>query len=150
MPFRPDLEGFQVRSTPRPYRVIWDGQTNPGLFLQRILDQNPRNLLLIDQKVSELNRAKFQVNAERVFQAQAKEEFKTMAGVTVVIEFLQKNGFSKGETLAVVGGGIIQDVGAFASACYKRGIPWVYFPTTLLSMCDSCIGGKAGINHGGA
>ena len=30
---------------------------------------------------------------------------------------------------------------------YKRGIPWVFFPTTLLSMCDSCIGGKTGINY---
>jgi 3-dehydroquinate synthase len=29
-----------------------------------------------------------------------------------------------------------------------RGLPWVYAPTTLLGMADSCIGGKSSINVG--
>jgi 3-dehydroquinate synthase len=31
-----------------------------------------------------------------------------------------------------------------------RGVKWVYFPTTLLGMADSCIGGKSSINAGEA
>jgi 3-dehydroquinate synthase len=31
-----------------------------------------------------------------------------------------------------------------------RGIDWVFTPTTLLSMCDSCIGSKMGVNHKGS
>jgi 3-dehydroquinate synthase len=29
-----------------------------------------------------------------------------------------------------------------------RGVPWIYYPTTMLSMADSCIGGKSSINVG--
>ena len=61
--------------------------------------------------------------------------------------FLNGLGVTKGEKLVVVGGGITQDIGAFVAASYKRGIDWVLLPTTLLSMCDSCIGGKTGINY---
>ncbi len=41
----------------------------------------------------------------------------------------------------------MQDVGAFAAACFRRGLPWQLVPTTLLSIADSCIGAKTGINH---
>ena len=35
-----------------------------------------------------------------------------------------------------------------ASNLFLRNVDWYFFPTTLLSMCDSCIGGKCGINAG--
>ena len=47
----------------------------------------------------------------------------------------------------VIGGGILQDIGAFACAMYKRGTPWTFIPTTLLSQADSCLGGKTAINY---
>ena len=31
-----------------------------------------------------------------------------------------------------------------------RGIAWTYAPTTLMSMADSCIGGKSSLNVSGA
>jgi hypothetical protein len=45
-----------------------------------------------------------------------------------------------------VGGGVIQDIATFSASIYMRGIQWTYMPTTLLSMTDSCIGGKSSIN----
>jgi len=50
--------------------------------------------------------------------------------------------------LYVIGGGILQDLGAFSGAMYKRGIPWTFVPTTLLSQADSCLGAKTAVNHG--
>jgi len=45
-----------------------------------------------------------------------------------------------------LGGGTVGDVAGFAAATYLRGIRLAQVPTTLLSMVDSAIGGKTGID----
>jgi 3-dehydroquinate synthase len=45
-----------------------------------------------------------------------------------------------------LGGGVLGDLGGFAAASYRRGVPFVQIPTTLLSMVDSSVGGKLGID----
>ncbi len=48
--------------------------------------------------------------------------------------------------LIALGGGVVGDVAGFLAATYMRGIQYIQFPTTLLSMIDSAIGGKTGVN----
>lgn len=48
--------------------------------------------------------------------------------------------------VVALGGGVVGDLAGFVAACYMRGVPVVQVPTTLLSMVDSSVGGKAGVN----
>jgi len=105
---------------------------------------NTHDVLIIDKNVSEL----YDISSdyERVITFDAIEENKYMKNVLNVIEQLSDYNTKKSDTLHVYGGGITQDVAGMAASMYKRGLNWCYTPTTLLSMCDSCIGSKVNVN----
>lgn len=79
----------------------------------------------------------------------ATEDNKTVAGMETVVQFLQQNNATRSTTIVAIGGGIVQDISSLAAHLYYRGLPFYFIPTTLLAMCDSCIGAKCGLNYGG-
>lgn len=141
---------FNVSSVPRSYRVVLDAELDPCTSIQAHLARDPKNVLIIDQKVYALYGKAIDWPEDKIFQVTATEIFKEMESVLALYDFLHRHQITKRETLVVVGGGITQDISAFAAATYKRGLNWVFFPTTLLAMADSCIGGKAGVNYRGS
>ncbi|MCK9202942.1 MAG: 3-dehydroquinate synthase [Bacteroidales bacterium] len=48
--------------------------------------------------------------------------------------------------MITLGGGMVTDLGGFTAAGYKRGIPCIHIPTTLLGQVDAAIGGKTAVN----
>ena len=48
--------------------------------------------------------------------------------------------------IVAVGGGVVGDLAGFMAASWNRGVRLLQVPTTLLSMVDSSVGGKTGIN----
>ncbi len=59
---------------------------------------------------------------------------------------LAEQGLSRTDCLAALGGGVVGDLTGFAAATFLRGIPFVQFPTTLLAMVDSSVGGKTAVD----
>ena len=134
-----------INSVPQKYKVQIH-TSRPSLLLEELYSEG--DVLLIDYKL--INLHDIRASKYNMFPIHAEENNKTIETCLELISYLKKNGFNKANTLHVVGGGIVQDIGSFAAAVYKRGIKWILYPSTLLSMCDSCIGGKNGINFNGA
>jgi 3-dehydroquinate synthase len=79
---------------------------------------------------------------------EATESAKNLESVTRLLEQLRDLGGTRHTHMMAAGGGIVQDLATFSASCYMRGIRWTYLPTTMLSMVDSCIGGKSSLNVG--
>lgn len=67
----------------------------------------------------------------------------------ILISLLNRiSAYDRNKTLFLIalGGGVVGDLAGFAASVYKRGIPYIQIPTTLLSQVDSAIGGKTAID----
>ena len=141
-------EALTVESSPRPYTVEFISHLPLAASIEAAIEREIHPIILADRRVLDMylpgSRA---IAAAPSLIADVSEDFKTLDGVMQLTELLQSCGATRSSMLFVIGGGIIQDVGAFAGAMYKRGIPWTFIPTTLLSQGDSCVGGKTGINY---
>jgi 3-dehydroquinate synthase len=56
---------------------------------------------------------------------------------------------TRSDLLINLGGGVVTDLGGYVAATYKRGMPFIHIPTTLIGQADAAIGGKTGINFSG-
>ncbi|MDX8407781.1 MAG: 3-dehydroquinate synthase, partial [Mariprofundaceae bacterium] len=75
------------------------------------------------------------------------ERFKNLETWSLILDALMQARLSRNEPVIALGGGVVGDMTGFAGACYRRGIPFVQVPTTLLAQVDSSVGGKTAINH---
>jgi 3-dehydroquinate synthase len=75
------------------------------------------------------------------------EAYKTLATLEQIFDTLIEKNHNRGTTLIALGGGVVGDMCGFAAACYQRGVQFIQIPSTLLSMVDSSVGGKTGVNH---
>jgi 3-dehydroquinate synthase len=135
----------EIKSYNKTYTVDYNNKT-----LTDLLEDNfhENDFIVIDRNVFNLDNSWFvNIDIKSYFILDAIEDNKNMDTVLQIVDMLICNKFNKNNKLLVIGGGITQDVGGFASAIYKRGINWVLIPTTLLSISDSCIGGKVGVNR---
>lgn len=74
------------------------------------------------------------------------EQSKNAENFIALLNFLAENHFTRTDTVAALGGGVVGDLAGFAAASYTRGMNFVQIPTTLLSCVDSSVGGKTAID----
>lgn len=76
----------------------------------------------------------------------AGEPSKSFAALETITRAMIQAGLDRKAFLIALGGGVIGDLAGFAASIFYRGIPYIQIPTTIVSVVDSSVGGKTGIN----
>lgn len=84
-----------------------------------------------------------------VYTIEQGEQSKNIDNLKNILQFMLSNDFKRNDCVIALGGGVVGDLAAFSASIYMRGIDFYNIPTTLLSMVDSSVGGKTGIDFGG-
>ncbi len=149
-----------MEDLPVPETVVTDliVQSHRGPYRARFLPAfaglehglAPGEHLLIDARVADLyaDPLAAALAGRSVLRIDATETNKSLERFPDYTLHLIEHGVRRSHRLVVVGGGILQDIGAFLAATLLRGLPWRFYPTTLLAQADSCIGSKSSINVG--
>ncbi len=136
-------KSFNIKSRVADYSVTIGG----GIFKKELGSIEGRFIILCDSNLVE------QYNVANpdfdIISIDANEESKDLQNLPKIFAKLKEMSVSRSDILVGVGGGVIQDITCFVASTYMRGLKWIYFPTTFLGMCDSCVGGKSSINVSG-
>ena len=82
----------------------------------------------------------------KIFNVPEGEKSKSASCALSLIESIAGYDINRKLFIIALGGGVIGDLAGFVASIYKRGIPYVQVPTTLLAQIDSSIGGKTAID----
>ena len=127
---------MKIKSLYGNYSLSFDNQITTT-FDCYLVDENV--LRLHDNLLSKIEK-------DKIIIIEAIEENKSYNRCHDYLIELVNKGVRRGNTICAIGGGIVQDIAGFISSIIYRGVDWVFYPTTLLAQCDSCIGGKTSIN----
>ncbi len=81
-----------------------------------------------------------------IFSFASGEKSKNMKTILRLAQEMVEKGFDRGDCVIALGGGVPGDMAGFLASIYKRGIPFIQIPTTLLAQVDSSVGGKTGVD----
>jgi len=74
------------------------------------------------------------------------ESTKKFKNLEFLLEEILSHHPTRNDSLVAFGGGVIGDITGLTASVLLRGVNFIQIPTTLLSMVDSSVGGKTGIN----
>lgn len=106
--------------------------------------ESKNDIFIIDKFVN----SKIKLNRKKIVISSSELE-KNFSKLQIIIQKLLNYKISRDTKIICIGGGIVQDISSFLSSIIFRGIDWYFYPTTIISQCDSCIGGKTSINFKG-
>ncbi len=118
------------------------------------LESNPceKAVVVTDDRVGSLYGDEFlslvrrKVGLAVVFTIPEGEKSKSFAWLESLCRAMTKSGLDRDSMVMALGGGVVGDLAGLAASVYLRGVRLIQLPTTLLSMVDSSVGGKTGIN----
>ncbi len=147
------MELITVDLKERTYPVIIGGDIlpNSGKFIKKIPDITSV-FIITNKKIKNLYGAKLAQSLQRAqlqahfLQVADTEKSKSIATWINAIYNISAHDKDRASCVVALGGGVIGDLAGFVAACYRRGVPLVQIPTTLLAQVDSSIGGKTAVD----
>jgi 3-dehydroquinate synthase len=138
---------IRVRSLFREYRIEFSENAVATISPQL---KHEETFVVCDERVFNIWREYLSplICQSRLMLVSPTEQAKTIDKSQELIEKMIAAGTRRNHTILAIGGGITQDLAAFAASLLYRGIEWVFLPTTLLAQADSCVGSKTSINVG--
>ena len=86
----------------------------------------------------------------KIISIDISEEKKDLETLMFMLNSIENFGLlRRSEPIIAIGGGVLLDMIGFAANIYRRGVPYIKVPTTLLSIVDASVGVKTSINHFG-
>ena len=76
----------------------------------------------------------------------AGEASKSLTRVEELCREMTRDGHDRSSFFIALGGGVVGDLAGFVASIFYRGVPFVQIPTTIVSLVDSSVGGKTGVN----
>jgi 2-epi-5-epi-valiolone synthase len=133
---------------------LFHPQNEALLSLGRI--ENGRRFVVVDSNVERHYSAQIR-NYFSHHKVEAKiitfpggEENKTIESYLSIVRELDSFPIHRrDEPIIAIGGGVLTDVVGFVAGSYRRGVPHIKVPTTLIGYVDASIGIKTGVNFNG-
>lgn len=135
-------------------RIGADVLAGLGSYMKRIeaVAAAPRLLVITDSNVAPLYLAEAKASLKAAgyrvsdIVVPAGEESKSLEVAGEIWEAMAELKLGRDCAVVALGGGVVGDLAGFVASTYMRGVSVVQVPTTLLSMVDSSVGGKTGVN----
>lgn len=140
----PVYDPLTIESRSGAYHVSF----SEDLIDKDLLAISQNSFILVDAKVADIYAkplAEVLANPNTIV-IEAIEKNKSIENILSIIRLLIDRKIRRNNILVAIGGGVIQDITCFIASILLRGVEWRFFPTTLLSQSDSCIGSKSSIN----
>ncbi|CAM9843620.1 unnamed protein product [Chrysoparadoxa australica] len=112
-----------------------------------------RRFIVIDEAVHEIYGAKLAAYFEHhgietcYVVLPGEEANKRWDAVDKILDQLCIFALRRREPIVAIGGGVLLDIVGLAANLYRRGVPYIRVPTTLLSIVDASIGVKNGVDY---
>jgi 3-dehydroquinate synthetase len=152
-----DRDGNWVLATELP--VSFTIKNSPGIFSignEDVLgfgSRPGRRLIAIDQNLCatylpEITAYFRHYKVEyKIVPMTVSEETKDLNNLLFLLNEMEQFGIMRrDEPLIAVGGGVLLDIAGLAANLYRRGVPYIKVPTTLVGLVDASVGAKVGIN----
>lgn len=130
---------------------IFNTKLDPNKGLQKLC-KNKKSLIVIDKNVNKIYGKKIKkyfnsINGDFFFKeiddSEASKNFKSVENLCA---HAKKVGLGRNAMFIAIGGGVTMDIVGFSAFIYRRKIPYIKIPTTLVGIVDAGVGVKTGIN----